>query len=208
MNNLVDLTFGRLTVTSKAGRGKDRHLLWNCSCACGGTTIASGRDLRRGHTQSCGCYARERQSECNLVHGQKVHYKITRIFRTYNHMKERCSNPKAHGYWSYGGKGIRVCIEWLDSFQSFASWAYENGYNDALSIDRINPNGDYSPENCRWVTQHEQSRNTTRNIFSEIDGERLVLTDIAKRVGVSKSCLYYRYYKQGLRGQELIKGRR
>ena len=113
----------------------------------------------------------------------------TKIYKTWHNMRSRCNNPKASKYYLYGGKGIQVCKEWEENFGSFYEWSLENGYEEGLTIDRIDGNKDYCPENCRWVTYKVQANNTTQNHYLEFNGEKHNLAEWAEIVGLSKKCL-------------------
>lgn len=113
----------------------------------------------------------------------------TRIYKTWNNMRSRCNNPKATKYYLYGGKGIEVCKEWKESFESFYYWSMENGYQENLSIDRIDGEEDYSPSNCRWATNKEQANNTTQNHYLTFKGETHNVTQWAELIGVTPKCL-------------------
>lgn len=119
-------------------------------------------------------------------------------------MKARCHNPRNHHYPWYGAKGIQVCEEWRNSFETFYEWAISIGYNEDLTIDRIDTTGNYCPENCRFVSRAEQNRNTSRNVLIEINGETRTLSEWARISGVHKCTINYRY-KHGYSGSDLIK---
>ena len=155
----IDLTgqkFGKLTVI-KRDFSRKKRAYWICQCECGNTTTVASCDLRSGHTQSCGC-------KCFESHNAKHKMKHTRIYNIWCWMRKRCNNQKEKCYKYYGGEGKTVCHEW-DEFLPFYQWAIENGYNDKLSIDRIDINKGYSPDNCRWATPTEQNRNRRNTVM-------------------------------------------
>lgn len=187
----IDLTgqkFGRLTVIKRVENTSSQNL-WLCQCDCGNTTCVPASDLKRNHTKSCGCYKMELVKNLNKTHGLSG----TRLHRIWMAMKHRSSgttnNPKTKKW--YTDRNIKRCKEW-DDFESFKNWALENGYADNLSIDRIDVNGDYCPENCRWVDNKTQGRNRTNNHLITYKGETHCLEDWVEITGIPQYIIYSR----------------
>lgn len=158
MGKFIDLTgqkFGRLTAIERTDNNKYNHTCWLCRCECLTECIVEGYRLTSGHTQSCGCLHSEISSKIHASHKQSK----TRLYIAWTSMKNRCSNPKYPKYDDWGGRGIRVCSQWSE-FEPFMEWSLSHGYSEDLSIDRIDVDGDYTPDNCRWVARIEQARNT------------------------------------------------
>ena len=156
LKKLYGQRFGRLIAIEPSGYTKSKRIAWKCKCDCGAETIVASDKLISGHTKSCGCLISERAIESNKARTKDIH---PRLYRIYYGMMSRCNNHKYDAYKHYGARGIKVCKEWSDSFYVFQDWALTHGYDDALTIDRINNDGNYEPLNCRWVDMKIQSNN-------------------------------------------------
>lgn len=184
--DLTGHTFGRLKVINldhKTHYKWGTILYWKCKCSCGNEKIIRGLDLKNGKTKSCGCILKEKreankgskeQPKKYLIGNTKHGLHHTRIYKIWQGLKKRCYNKSYRAYEYYGGKGVIVCDEWLNDVKVFYNWAINNGYKENLSIDRINSDGNYSPENCRWADSHIQGINQKiqRNNKSGYKGAR------------------------------------
>lgn len=163
MNRAKDLSgrrFGRYVVLKRAGTDNNRNALWLCRCDCGSERIVRGKDLRSGVIMSCGCYHRELVRDMFTTHGSSR----SRLYHVWDGMIGRCYRKNSDNYDWYGGRGITVCDEWRNNFQAFQDWAIANGYDEdatrgQCTIDRIDNDKGYSPDNCRWITHEAQQQN-------------------------------------------------
>lgn len=188
--NLSNRRFGRLTVLDFVETRKGQSI-WNCLCDCGNVTQVSAGHLKSNHTTSCGCYCKEQTKQALTTHGLTG----ARLHRIWFAMKARCYNRNLPAYKNYGERGIKVCDEWLNDFSAFYQWAMSNGYNDNLSIDRIDVNRDYEPDNCRWATRKEQSLNKRTNHYITFDGKTMTLTEWEKFLGFNRGTIGARLNK-------------
>lgn len=179
--------FERLVVIEKTKhKGK---LVWECKCDCGNTTYQVAYYLEHGRSKSCGCLSKERRTRgFNTTHGLK--HTNPRIYRIWKNMRSRCSNSNLPEYHNYGGRGIEVCELWSD-YREFYDWSINNGYDDKLSIDRINNDGNYEPNNCRWSDRTGQARNKRNTV--RING--MSLRDIAEEKGFNPELAIERHYR-------------
>lgn len=185
--DIIGQKFGRLLVTEYVGTKKP----WKCLCECGNEVIVSTNQLTTGHTKSCGCYKRDILVKCHLIHGQSGgrNNKESRLHRIWTGMKARCNNPHVKDYPYYGGRGITVCHEWKTSFDDFHKWAIENGYSDKLTLDRIDNEKNYCPNNCRWVDRKTQMRNTRLSHYVTCNGITKTITEWSEEVGISRKTI-------------------
>ena len=182
-NDLTGFKTEYLTVlcrSSDRGNGQKPVVKWICECVCGNIIAVNSNSLLCGHTVSCGCKKRK--------HGFA---NKERLYQTWKNMRRRCFDPTNNRWSHYGGRGITICPEWND-YAVFRTWAMANGYTDELTIDRIDVNGNYYPENCRWVDAKTQANNVSRNHLIDIDGQKMTMAELADSLGLSYSALQHR----------------
>lgn len=196
MGKFIDLTgqrFGRLTFVSRAKNKAENYgsvrAAWNCVCDCGEKRVVTSHDLRNGNTKSCGCYKNNVTSKRNVLTKTTHGGHGTRLYKIWCGMKDRCYCENVPYYKNYGGRGISVCDDWKDDFPTFQKWAISHGYSDNLTLDRIDVNGDYSPDNCRWVTMKVQGRNRRTNRLIEYNGENKAVSEWAEIFGIQSATL-------------------
>lgn len=171
---------------------------WKCRCECGNEVIAIGNAIRKGQTLSCGCYHSDcakqvikKAIESNKTHGESTQ----RLYKIWAGIKVRCYLETDQHYAIYGARGIKVCDEWYNSYEMFRDWALQNGYDEKLTIDRINVSGNYEPSNCRWATTKEQANNRRGNVLITYDGKTQTLQQWAEEIGINPTTLRDRLYK-------------
>lgn len=198
--DMIGKKFGKLTVIEECDeRSRQHKIVYKCQCDCGKMVDTIGAELRNGRAKSCGCL--------RVSNHPKIHEKSgTRLYRIWQNMKQRCYNSSNKDYKDYGVRGIKICDEWLNDFQSFYDWSMNNNYNNALTIDRIDVNGNYEPDNCCWSTRKQQTENRRNNIYLTYHGKTQTISQWAKDLGVSYVKLYKRHYR-GYTDSECIVGK-
>ena len=174
--DLIGQKFGELTVVEFSHISKHQKTMWKCKCDCGTEIIVQGSHLKSGHTTSCG-----KHKEPTVEHGLTN----TRLYRIWASMKTRCTNQKNKNFHQYGGRGINICDEWLNDFETFYNWAMATGYNDLLTLERIDNNSDYCPSNCKWISIQEQQNNKRTSRFIEAYGEKHTVAEWGKKLGLN-----------------------
>lgn len=177
--DLTNLKFGYLTaIRIDPQKSTKKHTYWFCKCDCGKTRLLQTTQLTMGKVTSCGC-KNPRTIQHEIIAGRK------RMYSIYLSMKGRCYSPKSISYKYYGDKGITVCDEWRNSFENFSKWAENNGYDDSLSIDRIDNSKGYTPDNCRWIPFSEQANNKTTNVYYTHNGKTHTLKEWCEELDFS-----------------------
>lgn len=196
-NEWLGKRFGRLTIIDFVhAKPPYRGWLWVCRCDCGNTKTLNAGDVKSGKVRSCGCL----HNEVCSAKAKKFKYSVKdypRLYSIYNGIKKRCYNKNEPRHKDYGQRGIEMCDTWLnsvDGFDNFVEWSLSNNYNENATIDRINVNGNYEPENCRWVSMTEQSLNKRDTLWVIYKGERVQLRVICDRLGVSYDTVHNRIY--------------
>ena len=185
--NLVGQRFGRLVVLedTKIMVPNRTQTYQKCLCDCGNIVIVPKSYLKSEHTRSCGCWVKE----MHTTHGLSQ----SRIYKVYSGMKKRCYDKNHKIYNRYGGRGITICDEWLNDFMAFYNWSMANGYQDNLTIDRIDNNKGYSPDNCRWVTMLEQAQNTSKNVNITYKGKTQTISAWSRETGIPQNTISRRF---------------
>ena len=207
MDDLTGMRFGRYTVLEfdhyYESKNSGKRPMWKCKCDCGNIRIVRGSTLLNGQAKSCGCLRDELVGE----RASKHHGFGTRLYAVWDTMRQRCNNPNQESYSRYGGRGIKVCPEW-DDFNVFREWAYANGYNDKAekskcTLDRIDVDNNYSPENCRWCDMKVQSNNKSNTVYLEHNGVTKTLSEWADELGL-KYCTVWKRYSKGWNSDKIL----
>ena len=190
MPPFIDMTgvrYGRLTAIKRVKNSKHSQTMWMFRCECGKEIVTTGWAVRSGHTTSCGCFLSETTASLKYSHGMAR----TRIYKIYQHMKERCYKTDDRAYGRYGGRGITICDEWLEEngFENFYNWSILNGYNETLTIDRIDVNGNYEPSNCRWATWRVQANNKRNNRYVTYNGKTKTVSEWSQEYGIGEATI-------------------
>ena len=200
--NITGQRYGKLVAIERVGTNSIGSSTWRCACDCGQVAVVSSGKLRSGWTRSCGCLHRENTSKYvsrrrYTPHGHARKGQISRLYRSWCHLRGRCLNPSDKKFPDYGGRGIAICDRWLHgdgTMRGFQCFAADMGPHPGkgYTIDRKDNDGPYSKDNCKWSTAAEQSRNTRRNRFYTLNGETLCMEDWAKRLGMNSGTLRLR----------------
>lgn len=188
MSRLVDITgekYNMLKVISFYDI-QDKKSRWLCECECGNKKILFGRDIKSGNTKSCGCLLHKKKYD------NEMGIKIKRLQHIYYQMKQRCYDKNNPLYKHYGKRNITICEEWLKDINNFHNWALNNGYDNNLTIERINVNGNYEPNNCKWITKTQQGYNKTNTVSYTLDGETKCLSEWCKLYNIDYHIVYRR----------------
>lgn len=187
--NLIGQKKHMLTIIERLPN-KNGRTQWKYRCDCGNIGIINSSQF--GRTISCGCFRSKKAKEIHTTHNKKG----TRIYNIHNSMKQRCLNPKSANYSNYGGRGIKLYKEW-ENFENFYNWSINNGYQENLSIDRIDVNGNYEPNNCRWVTNEQQQLNKRNTPYIKFNNETHSLSEWSIITGINISTLRKRIFNYG-----------
>ncbi len=178
--DLIGFRSGKLTVIKKLKGNKHKEMEWLCLCDCGNEHISSSNRLTRHITTCCKSCAMEKISHSNRTHGCEPR----RLYGIYTNMKTRCYNSNYVLFSRYGGRGISICDEWLKSYESFRDWAFNNGYSERLTIERVDNDGNYCPENCKWVDRTAQANNRHTNRILTLNGESDTMANWSRRLNI------------------------
>ena len=205
--DLTGRKFNKLTVVRflEPSERENKTRSWLCKCECGNFVQVNASKLKTGHTRSCGCLVNEHISNLN----RKYEYSNKRLYSIYEAMLDRCNNPNSSKYHNYGGRGIKVCQEWIESYDTFAQWAFDSGYaplakRGECTLDRVDVNGNYEPNNCRWITNSEQQLNRRNNHLITYNGKTQTVKEWGIELGIPDKKLRW-HLQQGKSLEEIVR---
>ena len=176
-----------LKIIERNGSSESGDAMWDYRCHCGEIKTAAASSLKNGGTRSCGCMKNRFISKANSTHGRS----LTALYSIWKTMRYRCQNPNNPKYERYGKRGIKVCDEWQD-YPTFLKWSIKNGYEEGLTIDRIDNDGNYEPDNCRWVNNYIQQKNRSNNKWISFSGYNYILSDWSRMTGLNHKTISHR----------------
>lgn len=182
---MIGERFGKLIVIEETKQRKWGQKVYKCQCDCGNITYVVKSSLKNGLTNSCGCLLKLKKTKHKMSN--------TRLYNIWCGIKTRCYNKNRSTYKYYGERGITVCDEWLHDFMTFYNWSLSNGYKDNLTIDRIDINGDYEPNNCRWVDYTTQNNNTRKNVYLTYNGKTQTISQWGTELNVDPKLINIRH---------------
>ena len=197
--DLTNKKYGKLLVLKKSKSKYKNNITWDCLCDCGNKIVVTTANLNSHRVCSCGCLKIEKLVQRSTKHNQRH----THLYEVWKSMKQRCYNPKLKVYKNWGARGIKICEDWLNDFQSFYDWSMTNGYKDELTIDRIDVNGNYEPSNCRWVDRKTQAANTRLAKLITINGESKCIAEWCRIYNVNRAT-YNSRVRRGLSAEEAL----
>lgn len=193
VKNLSGQRYGMVVVTDEYFI-KNGRTYWICRCDCGNTFVRRSDIIKRSDVKSCGCYQKKRNKTSSLKHGDGPRSsEYHKLYNVWQSMKNRCFNDKYFQFKDWGGRGITVCDDWIgeNGYINFKEWALSHGYNEKLTIDRIEVNGNYEPSNCRWITRAEQNKNTRKCKHIEYNGKYYTPPELGRLFGISATVVRY-----------------
>jgi len=191
MENIIGNRYGKLTVVELYGKDKHHNQIYRCICDCGNEQFASAYRLKSASVKSCGCLKKEQPKKAFTTHGLRNHQLYIRWYK----MKSRCNNPQDPRYKDYGGRGIRICSEWENDLRKFYEWSMTHGYSENLTLDRIDNDGDYTPDNCRWTDSYTQAANKRNNHCITLNGQTKILAEWCRIYNISPVCVVGRLHR-------------
>lgn len=196
--------YAHLVVIGRAENTKGGNAQWLCKCDCGNTCVVNGNNLRRGKQVSCGCYGRQVRKKNDAP----AEMTKERLYRIWQRMNYRCYNEHSNRFSTYGGRGITVCDEWRNDYIAFRTWAMQNGYCEELTLDRIDNDVGYEPQNCRWASVKDQQRNRRNNRMITLNGETKCVSEWCEQFGLKPSTVSMRLHYGWTVAEEILFGKK